>query len=58
MNRIAVKANSTNIFIKDSIFRIGQGLAIGSIGQYPGVYETIENVTATNITVFSTAYAG
>lgn len=53
-----MKANSTNIFIKDSIFRIGQGLAIGSIGQYPGVYETIENVTATNITVFSTAYAG
>ncbi|MCJ1444619.1 MAG: hypothetical protein MMC23_005121 [Stictis urceolatum] len=36
---IALKANSSNIFIHDSVFRRGQGLAIGSIGQYPDHYE-------------------
>jgi galacturan 1,4-alpha-galacturonidase len=55
---IALKANSTNILIEDCVFRRGQGLALGSIGQYPGVYETIENVVARNLTLIGTKYAG
>ena len=54
---ISTKANSTNIMVKDSVFRTGLGLALGSIGQYKGVFETIQNVTATNITCFGTAHA-
>jgi galacturan 1,4-alpha-galacturonidase len=54
---ISLKANSTNILIEDSIFYRGQGLAFGSIGQYPGEFETIENATARNITTSGTLYA-
>ncbi|KAF2769788.1 pectin lyase-like protein [Teratosphaeria nubilosa] len=55
---ISTKANSTNILIEDCTFYIGSGLAFGSIGQYPGVYERIENVTARKITGIGTKYAG
>jgi len=53
---ISQKANSTNILIEDCVFYNGGGIAIGSIGQYDGVFEVIQNVTARNITVHSTAY--
>jgi galacturan 1,4-alpha-galacturonidase len=46
---ISMKANSTNIQITNSTFYRGLGIAIGSIGQYNGVYERVENVTATGI---------
>ncbi|KUI67568.1 Alpha-L-rhamnosidase rgxB [Cytospora mali] len=48
---ISLKANSTNILIENCHFYTGLGIAIGSIGQYNGVFETIENVTARNITI-------
>jgi galacturan 1,4-alpha-galacturonidase len=48
---ISIKANSTNIVIEDSTFH-GGAVALGSIGQYIGAYETIENVTVRNITYF------
>ncbi|OMP84757.1 Alpha-L-rhamnosidase rgxB [Diplodia seriata] len=53
---IAVKANSSDIFIYDTIFEDGQGLAIGSIGQFLDWYEYIENVHAKNITLLGTRY--
>ncbi|CZR56855.1 related to exopolygalacturonase [Phialocephala subalpina] len=54
---ISLKANSTNIVIQDSTFYKGLGVAIGSIGQYKDVFETIENVYVDNITCYNTAYA-
>ncbi|KAL1857444.1 hypothetical protein Daus18300_010417 [Diaporthe australafricana] len=48
---IAMKANSTNILIENCDFYTGLGVAIGSIGQYDGQFETIENVTIRNITI-------
>ncbi|KAB5593448.1 hypothetical protein CTheo_3082 [Ceratobasidium theobromae] len=54
---IALKANSTNILIENMILRRGLGLALGSIGQYNGIYEYIENVFARNITCIGTRYA-
>jgi galacturan 1,4-alpha-galacturonidase len=54
---ISLKANSTDILIKDSTFYRGLGVAIGSIGQYEGAFETIENVTATNITFHNMKHA-
>jgi hypothetical protein len=53
---IALKANSTNIVITDSVFYRGQGIAVGSIGQYPGVFEIIENFYVSNVTLHKTAY--
>ena len=54
---ISPKANSSNILITNSIFYDGSGIALGSIGQYNGVFETIENVTAENITCINTLHA-
>ncbi|KAM0183181.1 hypothetical protein ACHAPF_000659 [Botrytis cinerea] len=55
---ISMKANSTNILITNSTFYNGLGVAIGSIGQYKGVYESIENVTATGIVFYKTLHGG
>lgn len=54
---ISLKANSTNIVIKNSTFYRGLGVAIGSIGQYDGQFEYVENVTVTGITGYNTRYA-
>ncbi|KAG5340643.1 hypothetical protein C0989_000898 [Termitomyces sp. Mn162] len=56
-DNISTKANLTNILIQDSVFHAGRGIAIGSIGQYPGVYERVENVTAERVTCFGSTYA-
>ncbi|KIK65770.1 glycoside hydrolase family 28 protein [Collybiopsis luxurians FD-317 M1] len=53
---ISMKANSTNILIENCDFYTGLGVAIGSIGQYEGRFETIENVTARNITINNMRY--
>ncbi|KAL1610763.1 hypothetical protein SLS60_002433 [Paraconiothyrium brasiliense] len=54
---IAIKANSTNISILDSKFYNGLGIAIGSIGQYFGHFETIQNLRAENIQYVNTLHA-
>ncbi|WYZ44433.1 hypothetical protein EsH8_VII_000869 [Colletotrichum jinshuiense] len=51
---IAVKANSSNIFIFDSEFWGSTGIAMGSIGQFVGQYEYIENFLARNVTLHNT----
>jgi polygalacturonase len=51
---VSPKANTSNMMVQDSTFYDGSGIAIGSIGQYPGMYEFIENVTAERITTIGT----
>jgi len=53
---ISAKANSTNILIEDCNFYKGLGIAIGSIGQYNGQYETIQNITARRINLYNIRY--
>lgn len=55
---ISMKANSTNMLIQNCTFYNGIGMAMGSIGQYAGRYETIQNVTARDIVAYNTWYAG
>lgn len=55
---ISAKANSTNILITNSTFINGLGVALESIGQYEGVYEILENVTARDIICVKTLHAG
>lgn len=55
---ISMKQNSTNIYIADCDFYNGQSLAMGSIGQYSGQIEIMENITAENIRCYNTGYAG
>ncbi|KAF7169901.1 hypothetical protein CNMCM6106_004771 [Aspergillus hiratsukae] len=54
---ISAKANSTDILISNSVFYRGLGISIGSIGQYKGVFETIERVRAENITYYDTLHS-
>lgn len=54
---IALKGNSSNIFVYDSEFWDGQGIAIGSLGQYLGAYEYVDNFYARNLTLHNTARA-
>lgn len=56
-DNIALKANSTNIQITNSEFHDGLGIAMGSIGQYNGRYETVENVYMENNTFHNTLHA-
>ncbi|GAB0134682.1 hypothetical protein EsDP_00003043 [Epichloe bromicola] len=53
---IALKGNSSRISIYDSEFRDGQGVAIGSVGQYVGRREYITDFYARNITLVNTAH--
>ncbi|KAJ4493720.1 polygalacturonase [Lentinula edodes] len=55
---ISLKANSTNILIQDSVFHGGLGVSIGSIGQYDGVFEMIQNVTAERVLALGSRYGG
>ncbi|KAF2669977.1 glycoside hydrolase family 28 protein [Microthyrium microscopicum] len=52
---ISLKANSSNVLIEDCDF-YGLGFALGSIGQYKGIFEHIENVTVRGIRYFGTQW--
>lgn len=54
---IALKANSTDVRITNSAFYDGSGIALGSIGQFRDVYETIERVLIENVTVHNCIHA-
>lgn len=51
-----MKQNSTNIYIANCTFYRGLSFAMGSIGQYPGQINVIENVTAENIVLYDTIW--
>ncbi|PFH54988.1 hypothetical protein XA68_11184 [Ophiocordyceps unilateralis] len=53
---IALKGNSTNILIEDSVFSHGQGIAVGSMGQYLGRADTISGLRLRNIRLIDTAH--
>ena len=53
---VALKRNSTNIYVYDSEFWGGQGLAVGSLGQYDGVFEEVDGFFVKNVTFHDTAY--
>jgi len=52
---IALKANSSNVVIEDCEFH-GLGFALGSIGQYRGVFEHIENVAVKGLRYYGTQW--
>ncbi|OAA69913.1 exo-polygalacturonase [Akanthomyces lecanii RCEF 1005] len=54
---VALKGNSSNIRVFDTEIYGGQGLAIGSVGQYKDQYEHVTNFLAKNVTLYDTTYA-
>ncbi|PVH93906.1 glycoside hydrolase family 28 protein [Periconia macrospinosa] len=57
-DNIAMKQNSTNIYMANNTFVRGLGYAMGSIGQYEGQVNVIENITAVDTYFKDTSYAG
>ncbi|KAK6971875.1 galacturan 1,4-alpha-galacturonidase B [Favolaschia claudopus] len=54
---ISLKGNSTDISITNSHFYRGLGIALGSIGQYKGEFETLERLYVDNIYFENTDHA-
>ncbi|KAK7019135.1 alpha-L-rhamnosidase rgxB [Favolaschia claudopus] len=54
---ISLKGNSTDISITNSHFYRGLGIALGSIGQYKGEFETLERLYVDNIFFENTDHA-
>lgn len=48
---IAIKPNSTNIYAQNITCDRTSGVAIGSLGQYEGVFDLAENITIKDTTV-------
>lgn len=55
---ISMKQNSTNIYMANNTFVRGLAYAMGSIGQYEGQVNVIENITAVDTICINTAFAG
>lgn len=54
---IAFKANSTNMLVEDSVLHGGNGIAVGSVGQYYGRFEIAENIVVRNVTMHGSKFA-
>lgn len=48
---VSFKPNSTNVLIQNLDCSGSHGVSIGSIGQYPGVYDIVEDIFVSNITL-------
>ncbi|TDL18020.1 glycoside hydrolase family 28 protein [Rickenella mellea] len=46
---VAFKPNSTNIFVTELNCNGSHGISVGSLGQFPGVFDVVENVTASHV---------
>ncbi|KAI0343542.1 glycoside hydrolase family 28 protein [Trametopsis cervina] len=46
---VSFKPNATNIFVSNLSCNGSHGISVGSLGQYAGEYDIVENVTATQI---------
>jgi galacturan 1,4-alpha-galacturonidase len=46
---VSFKPNSTNILVSNLNCTGSHGISVGSLGQFPGVFDIVENVTSSNI---------
>ncbi|KAF8648525.1 hypothetical protein AX16_006230 [Volvariella volvacea WC 439] len=46
---VAFKPNATNVLVSNLDCTGSHGISVGSLGQYPGVFDIVENVLSTNI---------
>ncbi|CAE6513872.1 unnamed protein product [Rhizoctonia solani] len=47
---ISFKPNSTDVTVKNAVVLGSHGVSVGSISQYPGVYDIIKNIYVQNVT--------
>lgn len=46
---VSFKPNSTNIIVENAICGGSHGVSVGSLAQYPGVYDIVENIYVHNV---------
>jgi len=46
---VSFKPNTTNILVSNLQCNGSHGISVGSLGQFPGVFDIVENVTAVNV---------
>ncbi|KAH0589170.1 hypothetical protein H2248_004936 [Termitomyces sp. 'cryptogamus'] len=46
---VAFKPNATNVLVSNLDCNGSHGISVGSVGQFPGVFDIVKNVTAINI---------
>jgi len=46
---VAFKPNATNVLVSNLQCNGSHGISVGSLGQFPGMFDIVENVTAVNI---------
>ncbi|KAF7296660.1 Protein kinase domain-containing protein [Mycena chlorophos] len=46
---VSFKPNTTNVLVSGLSCNGSHGISVGSLGQYAGIYDIVENITATNI---------
>lgn len=47
---ISFKPNSTDVTVKNAVVLGSHGVSVGSIAQYPGIYDIIQNIYVQNVT--------
>jgi galacturan 1,4-alpha-galacturonidase len=50
---VSLKPNSTNIIASYLYCNGSHGISVGSLGQYAGVYDIVENFTSTNVQMYN-----
>lgn len=50
---VSLKPNSTNVIASDLYCNGSHGISVGSLGQYAGVYDIVENFTSTNVQMYN-----
>lgn len=48
---VSFKPNSTNILIQGLVCNSSHGISVGSLGQYPGVFDVVENLFVYNVSL-------
>lgn len=48
---VSFKPNSTNIIVQGLVCNSSHGISVGSLGQYPGVFDVVENLYVYNISM-------
>jgi galacturan 1,4-alpha-galacturonidase len=48
---VSFKPNSTNIIVQNLICNGSHGISVGSLGQYPGTVDNVENIYVYNISM-------
>lgn len=54
---VSFKPNATNVFVSNIYCKGSHGVSIGSLGEYGGVQDIVENIVVNNVTIVDCEFA-